>query len=82
MDKLKITNKQREKMAELFSCYVDITDCAIGYGDERVIHQSIKALIENKVMGAAKLRRIILKRAGVLITNQYIEDCCRIKIIE
>ena len=52
-----MSDEYRERIAEFLSQYIDILDCKLGYGDERVIRQGIKLLIEQNIFSKSGLKK-------------------------
>lgn len=67
----------RKRIAKFLSKYIDILDCKVGYGDDEVIKQGIKALIENDIFSVRELQKQAVKEANVLIPTDFIIMCAR-----
>lgn len=72
-----MSEEYRKRIAKFLSKYIDIQDCKIGYGDDRVIRQGIKALIENDIFSVRELQKRAVKEADVLISANFIVMCAR-----
>lgn len=67
-----MSEEYRKRIAKFLSKYIDIQDCRIGYGDDRVIRQGLKALIENNIFSVRELQKQAVKEANVLIPADFI----------
>lgn len=65
----------RKRIAKFLSEYIDINDCKYGYGDDEVIRQGIKILIESGAFTADELRKTAIKDYNIVITKQFINRC-------
>lgn len=72
-----MSEEYRKRIAKFLSKYIDILDCKIGYGDDEVICQGIKALIENNIFSVRGLQIQAGKEANVLIPADFIIMCAR-----
>lgn len=72
-----MSEEYRKRIAKFLSKYIDIRDCKIGYGDDRVIRQGIQELIKNDVFSVRVLQKQAIKEAGVLIPADFIIACVR-----
>lgn len=55
--------------------WIDVTDPKVGYGDDRVIRQGIKLLIETGVFDEQEMRKVALKEHGLVIPEGFINRC-------
>lgn len=65
----------RNRIAKFLSEYIVIKDCKYGYGDDEVIRQGIKMLIESDAFTADELRKVAIKDHNIVITKQFINQC-------
>lgn len=72
-----MSGEYRKRVAKFLSKYIDILDCKVGYGDDKVIEQGIKALIENEIFSVRELQKQAVKEANVLIPADFIKMCAR-----
>lgn len=72
-----MSEEYRKRIAKFISKYIDICDCRIGYGDDRVIRQGIQALIKNNVFSVRELQKQAVREANVLIPADFIIACAR-----
>lgn len=72
-----MSEEYRKRIAKFLSKYIDICDCKLGYGDDRVIRQGIQALIKNDVFSVRGLQKQAVKEVGVLIPADFIIACVR-----
>ena len=70
-----MTEEFRKRIAKFLSKYIDILDCKRGYGDDLVIKQGVKALIENDIFSARELQIQAGKEADVFIPAEFINMC-------
>lgn len=77
-----MSDEYRERIAEFLSQYIDVLDCRLGYGDERVIRQGIKLLIEQNIFSKKQIKKELMRQQGIVLTDGFIEKCLSIKVKE
>ena len=77
-----MSDEYRERIAEFLSQYIDILDCKLGYGDERVIRQGIKLLSEQNIVSKSGLKKELMRQQGIVLTDDFIEKCLSVKVKE
>ena len=70
-----MTEEFRKRISKFLSKYIDIIDCKRGYGDDLVIKQGIRALIENNIFSVRELQIQAGKEADVFIPAGFIKMC-------
>lgn len=70
-----MTEEFRKRISKFLSKYIEILDCKRGYGDDLVIKQGIKALIENNIFSVRELQIQACKEASILIPADFIKMC-------
>lgn len=67
----------RNRMAMWLKNYIDISDCRYGYGNDKVIKQSICLLLKEGVFTREQLKRDALKKGEFILTDEFIDSCIK-----
>lgn len=67
----------RKRIADFLSKYIDLKDCRYGFGDDKVIIQGIKILIENDIFTPDSLKKTAIETQGIIISDEFINDCLK-----
>lgn len=70
-----MSDEYRKRMAQFVSKYADVTDCKIGYGDDRVIRGVISLLVKGNIFTPLQLQKQALKDNSVMIPLPFIREC-------
>ena len=77
-----MSDEFRERIANFISIYADITDCKLGYGDEKVIRQGIKLLIEEKIFSVSGLKKELMRQQRIIVSDDFINECLHVQVKE